>query len=178
MSNYKERKLIGKGRFVLITKDGQSIEHTSVKMRNGKMELFLLDSKTVIIAFSDIKWIKVKRVDTEKSYLLTGGLLLIIVTLILAKKGWDEFKDKDLCTGEMAAKGTSWYPRLKVLRNFRDKYLMKSRSSRFLVSLYYTCSPYLSNLMKRNKELKHTVRMGLLSMITLCSLLDRNLEKA
>ena len=65
------------------------------------------------------------------------------------------------CSTEAATIGTSLHSKLDYIRNFRDKYLMRTKLGRTLVSFYYMYSPFLAELIKRDKRLKNVIRIGL-----------------
>jgi hypothetical protein len=78
-------------------------------------------------------------------------------------------KDKDIfrikCFLATAAYGSSHHPHVKVLRDFRDKYLMTSRIGSKLVRLYYKYSPFFANIIMRHRVLKIAAKIHLLPII-------------
>ena len=78
-----------------------------------------------------------------------------------------EEKGKGLCFLATAAYGTSLHPRLDILREFRDKYLMSNKLCRELVSLYYKYSPPIANIIAEHKILKIFVRIYILPLVAL-----------
>lgn len=58
------------------------------------------------------------------------------------------------------------HPHVRILRDFRDKYLMPDKLGRTLIKIYYKYSPFVADLIVKHKTLKVTVRIGLLPMIT------------
>lgn len=58
-----------------------------------------------------------------------------------------------------------------VLRNLRDNFLIKTKSGRYMVELYYKFSPEIAVILKKNKFLKIFVR-GILKILimTFCKL--------
>jgi len=80
--------------------------------------------------------------------------------------------DSDASTGKTggcfiatAAYGSPLHPYVKILRNFRDTYLMRSKFGRAMVDLYYKYSPFLTDIIAKNKALKIVVRISLFPMI-------------
>jgi len=65
------------------------------------------------------------------------------------------------CFIATAAYGSSLHPHIKILRDFRDKYLVSSKLGREFVDLYYTYSPFAANLIKRHKALQIAVQINL-----------------
>jgi len=72
------------------------------------------------------------------------------------------------CFVATAAYGSPLHPFVKVLREFRDKYLMPSSVGRKFVNLYYKYSPFASNFIAKYKPLKVIVRVHLLPVIVFC----------
>ena len=58
------------------------------------------------------------------------------------------------CFIATAAWGSSLHPRVQVLRDFRDRYLMRSETGRVLVELYYRWSPPLAEAIRENPSLR------------------------
>jgi hypothetical protein len=81
-------------------------------------------------------------------------------------------KDNDIfrikCFIATAAYGSSHHPHVKVLRDFRDKYLMTSRIGRKLVRLYYKYSPIFANMIMRHRALRIAAKIHLLPIIIFC----------
>ncbi len=77
----------------------------------------------------------------------------------------DTSEEKGGCFIASAAYGSPLHSYVRILRDFRDKYLMPSRSGRMLVCLYYKYSPFAADLISRHKILKVCVRISLLSLV-------------
>ena len=58
------------------------------------------------------------------------------------------------CFIATAAWGSSLHPRVQVLRDFRDRYLMRSAAGRALVEAYYRVSPALADIIRRSPLLR------------------------
>jgi len=54
------------------------------------------------------------------------------------------------CFIATAAYGTPYHPHIDVLRDFRDKYLLKSALGRSFVMFYYSYSPYLADIISKS----------------------------
>jgi len=61
--------------------------------------------------------------------------------------------------------GSSLHPNVMILRDFRDIYLMPSKSGRALVNLYYKYSPFVAELITKHKTLKAAVKINLLPLV-------------
>ncbi len=59
-------------------------------------------------------------------------------------------------------------PHIKLLRSFRDTYLMPHRLGRKFVRFYYSCSPVVADYISKHEILKTLVRFSLLPIIGLC----------
>jgi len=62
------------------------------------------------------------------------------------------------CFIATAAYGSPLHPYVKTLRDFRDKYLMPNKLGRKFVDLYYRYSPYMVNIVAKQKILKIAAR--------------------
>ncbi|NQT79176.1 MAG: hypothetical protein HQ555_02125 [Candidatus Aminicenantes bacterium] len=69
------------------------------------------------------------------------------------------------CFIATAAYGSTLNPYVKILREFRDRYLMPSRLGRELVGIYYKYSPFAAELIAKHKVLKVAVRNNLVPII-------------
>ena len=69
------------------------------------------------------------------------------------------------CFIATAAYGSPLHPHIDILREFRDRYLMTNKLSRGFVDSYYRYSPYLANIIAKQKILKIAARYYLLPVI-------------
>ena len=79
----------------------------------------------------------------------------------------DEAGKKDGCFIATAAYGSPLHSYVRILRDFRDKWLMPSKFCRLLVELYYRYSPFVADLITKHRILKVVVRVSLLPLIAL-----------
>jgi len=84
---------------------------------------------------------------------------------ITASFAKEEEEKKGLCFIATAAYGSSLHPYVKILRDFRDTYLMPKKLGRILVDLYYKYSPFVADLIAKHKVLRVAVRTVLLPLI-------------
>jgi len=75
--------------------------------------------------------------------------------------------DDGWCFIATAAYGSYMDGHVTVLRQFRDSYMMTNPTGRGLVSVYYSLSPPLAQLIDDNPGLKPVVRAGLWPVVTL-----------
>jgi uncharacterized protein YqhQ len=54
---------------------------------------------------------------------------------------------------------------VRILRNFRDKYLIHNKLGRAFIKFYYTYSPFVADFIAKHKALKVVVRISLLPVI-------------
>jgi len=69
------------------------------------------------------------------------------------------------CFIATAAYGSQLHPYVRVLRDFRDTYLMSGEFGRLLVGFYYKYSPSVANFIAKHKAIKAAVRISLLPLI-------------
>jgi len=69
------------------------------------------------------------------------------------------------CFIATAAYGSLLHPYVRILRDFRDRYLMPGKLGRMLVNFYYKYSPLVADFIARNKALKVVVRISLLPLV-------------
>jgi hypothetical protein len=77
----------------------------------------------------------------------------------------EEAGKKGGCFIATAAYGSPFHSYVRILRDFRDKYLMPSKLGRKLVGIYYKYSPFVAELITKNKALKAAVRINLLPLV-------------
>ena len=70
-----------------------------------------------------------------------------------------------LCFIATAAYDSPLHPHVRILRDFRDKYLMPSKLGRTLVNLYYRYSPFAAEFITKHKALRIVVRINLLPLV-------------
>jgi len=69
------------------------------------------------------------------------------------------------CFIATAAYSSQLHPHVKILRDFRDKYLMPYKLGRTFVDFYYKYSPFVANLITKHKLLKIPVQIKLLPLV-------------
>jgi len=72
---------------------------------------------------------------------------------------------KKWCFIATAAYASPLHPHVKILRDFRDIYLMPSKLGHALVNLYYKYSPFAAELITKHKALRVAVRINLLPLV-------------
>ena len=71
------------------------------------------------------------------------------------------------CFIATAAYGSSFHSHVRILRDFRAKYLMTGKIGRKIVDIYYKYSPHVADLIAKHKALKVMVRINLLPIIAI-----------
>lgn len=71
----------------------------------------------------------------------------------------------DACLIATATYGSPLHPYVRILRDFRDKYLMTSKFGRMIIDLYYKYSPFVGDFIARYKILKIAFRISLLPLV-------------
>jgi uncharacterized delta-60 repeat protein len=80
----------------------------------------------------------------------------------------EEEAKKTPCFIATAAYESPSHPHVRVLQDFRDKYLMTNTFGLELVNVYYKYSPFMANLIETNKRLKVVVRIYFLPLVAIC----------
>ncbi|HER63643.1 MAG TPA: hypothetical protein ENO11_06670 [Desulfobacteraceae bacterium] len=75
------------------------------------------------------------------------------------------FKTADSCFIATAAYGSLLHPYVKVLRSFRDRYLITNAVGRSLVNLYYHYSPPVADYISVRPVVRNIVRVALLPVV-------------
>jgi uncharacterized delta-60 repeat protein len=84
----------------------------------------------------------------------------------------EEEEGNGFCFIATAAYGSPFHPFVRILRDFRDTYLMPQRLGRALVDLYYKYSPSLASFIAKHKPLKIVAQINLLPLVIFsCSML-------
>ena len=81
-----------------------------------------------------------------------------------------DLEDEHNCFIATAAYGSSLEPQVKLLRKFRNHFLLTNSPGRYLISLYYKLSPPAAAFISRHEWLKSSVRAGLYPVIGLARL--------
>ena len=69
------------------------------------------------------------------------------------------------CFIATAAYGSSMAPHVKLLREFRDRFLLNSKVGRTFITLYYTYSPPLAEFIANHDSLRSIVLLSLLPLV-------------
>lgn len=77
------------------------------------------------------------------------------------------FEKQKLCFIATAAFGTPSHPHVEILREFRDRYLMRSHPGRRIVEFYYKYSPLVADFISRHIFLRIAARIHLLPLVAL-----------
>jgi len=78
---------------------------------------------------------------------------------------FSEIKEEGPCFIATAAYGSSLHPYVKILQDFKNKYLISNKLGREFVDLYYKYSPSLADLIVKHKALKVVVRINMLPLV-------------
>jgi uncharacterized delta-60 repeat protein len=85
-------------------------------------------------------------------------------SVIVIEDVWEEVK-KSPCFIATVAYGSPLHPYVRVLRDFRDKFLMSNKLGREFVELYYEYSPFVANFIAKHKVLKVIAQINLLPLV-------------
>jgi|GEM_PF-5550482 len=76
-----------------------------------------------------------------------------------------KLEDKALCFIATAAYGSPVEPQVKVLRDFRDRFLLTNTAGETFVELYYTHSPPIADFISKHAGFRATMYVGLLPLV-------------
>jgi ligand-binding sensor domain-containing protein len=117
-------------------------------------------------------WVHALAIDASNIWIGTwlGGLAVYTDT---GKQGTEyptttddeEAGKKGGCFIATAAYGSPLHPYVRIIRDFRDKYLMPSKLGRVLVNIYYKYSPFVANIIAKHKVLKIAVQINLMPLV-------------
>jgi hypothetical protein len=93
--------------------------------------------------------------DDTTDYTLTAGKLL----------SGDEFMPLSGCFIATAAYGTPMVEEIRILREFRNGYLLTNSLGQALVNIYYRASPPIADFITEHPRLKPIVRAGLMPAV-------------
>ena len=99
--------------------------------------------------------------DTAKDIGPSGWDIYTGAGIIQAKAAYDKITTGKVCFIATAAYGSEMEPSVQFLREFRDDVVLKSRFKRGfenMLYVYYSFSPPIAELMKRNKVFKYTLK--------------------
>lgn len=83
-----------------------------------------------------------------------------------------------MCFVATAAYGTPMADEIKILREFRDEYLLTSSAGQALADIYYRLSPPIADFITDHANLKPIVRAGLTPVVAMCSIVLDIVPKA
>jgi uncharacterized delta-60 repeat protein len=89
----------------------------------------------------------------------------VIIAAFMPKLEGGESRNFGPCFVATAAYGSPLHPYVKLLRDFRDKYLIPKKLGRTLTRIYYRYSPPLADFMAKHKAMKFVVRVSLIPLI-------------
>jgi uncharacterized delta-60 repeat protein len=75
------------------------------------------------------------------------------------------FRTADSCFVATAAFGSIFHPYVRILRDFRDRFMFDNQFSRSLITLYYHFSPPVADIIASNTELRFLTRVVLLPIV-------------
>ena len=87
-------------------------------------------------------------------------------SLIVLEELWERAK-RTPCFIATAVYGSPLHPHVKILQEFRDKFLIPSKLGHKFVSLYYKYSPPIAEFITKHKALRIIVRLWLLPAVAL-----------
>jgi hypothetical protein len=71
------------------------------------------------------------------------------------------------CFIATAAYGSPMEEHVRILRDFRDRFLLTNPAGRAFVDIYYACSPSIADFIKEHETLRTAVSLGLLPFVGL-----------
>ncbi len=113
------------------------------------------------------EFIPIDRVDTNQQLLVCNVHHFSMYTMAKSITGANTVDPKDTrgCFIATAAYGSILQPKVKILRNFRDRFLNGNYIGSAFVRAYYALSPPLADFIARYDSLRHLVRLCLLPLV-------------
>ncbi len=71
------------------------------------------------------------------------------------------------CFIATAAYGSPMEEHVKILRDFRDRFLLTNSAGKVFVDIYYAYSPFIADFITEHETLRTPVRLGLLPFVGL-----------
>jgi hypothetical protein len=118
-----------------------------------------------------IEWIGNIQINRPSATIVMDGDKDIYVNFYYVGEGIEKKLKEMGCFIATAAYGDPSHPDVEILRQFRDRYLMKSRLGRDFVRLYYRYSPPVAKFVAKYPFLRAVSRAALYPMVAVCSLL-------
>ena len=159
------------GRFAVYMKASEATAKVEIRIRDSGHEDLL---EPVVLSTNQTVW------EKNIAYIATPDTAYYaVIKLEMTPEGdasnpkaWFDdilLEEQYECFIATAAYGTPLAEEIDVLRQFRDEYLLTNPAGELLVSLYYTSSPPLANLISKQEGLRAVIRMALEPITWLCS---------
>ncbi len=187
--NYFAYYIDGSGQTILRIKDDTGITQRVLPGKDLSLNFSKLKYVTNEVEFEYIDLMEFSVMSTKVNYNITSQVHLNNMNRDISVQGLDSgaiilFKTRNLvsassggtvgggwCFIATAAYGTVDEPSVRLLRRFRDEYMMKTGLGESFVDFYYNNSPPIADIISQNNVLKLIVRIILYPIVGLVSII-------
>ncbi len=154
--------------FTAIVRAGTTAEEPFVSLLPGTVSWSVLDPR--IGTIDENGWFTGIRSGFTRAVLSVNGTPVDISGVIQVQPPYTSTGDGGSggCFIATAAYGSAMEPHVGILRDFRDRYLLKTGVGRALVDAYYRYSPPLAGFIAKSSFLRSIARAALLPVVALC----------
>jgi hypothetical protein len=158
-------RVTGISPFSATVRAGERSEEPFVGLMSGSVSWSVMDP--TIGSIDENGWFTGRRSGLTRVVLAIDGTPVDSSGMIRVLTPYSTSDGSGGCFIATAAYGSAMEPKVAILRQFRDRYLLKTGAGRALVDLYYRYSPPLAEFISRNNYFKAIARATLLPLVML-----------
>jgi hypothetical protein len=152
--------------FSATVRAGETVEEPFASLLPGSVSWSVMDPG--IGTIDENGWFTGKRSGLTRVVLSIDGKPVDTSGTIRVLATYTTDEDSADCFIATAAYGSGMEAYVEILRQFRDRFLLPSRTGRAFVSIYYRLSPPLARFITSNSLLKSVARIILLPVVAFC----------